>query len=173
MNGRSFSISDLVSSCQSGSPVEKHLDLCQVETISVNVTNTGNTMSDYVALLFVSGEFGPRPYPLKTLVAYTRAHDIAGGTSQTANLNLTLGGLSRVDKDGNTVLYPGDYSLQLDVLPLLEVSFKLVGEPVVLDHWPQPRANGKPIVQPAAGRDGVVHGQQDLLSLGTQKQLVG
>ncbi|KAK3335927.1 glycoside hydrolase superfamily [Cercophora scortea] len=120
---------------------QNHPDLCLFASLPVHVTNTGNaTTSDYVALAFVAGEFGPPPYPIKTLVAYARVHAIAPGTTGTAQLQLTLGALARVDEAGNAVLYPGVYKLLLDVTapPLDEMLFELTGEPVVLDYFPQP-----------------------------------
>ena len=134
----SHSIAELVSSCKSLPDGPEYLDLCPFETFEITVENTGKTTSDYVVLLFLAGEFGPRPYPLKTLAAYERLHAIAGQMSKVARLSLTLGSLARVDKDGNTVLYPGQYSLQLDIQPLRVLNFSLTGEPVILDHWPQP-----------------------------------
>ncbi|KAJ9131735.1 glycoside hydrolase family 3 protein [Pleurostoma richardsiae] len=144
----SFSISSLFSSCNASSNKPQYIDRCPFVTLSVNVRNTGNQASDYVALLFSSGEFGPRPYPLKSLVAYTRAHNISAGGLQTVGLNLTLGSLARVDDRGNTVLYPGDYSLMLDLQPLATANFTLTGKAVVLDYWPQPPANRKPVGVP-------------------------
>lgn len=131
----SYDISTLVSSCSGVA----HPDLCSFASYTVNVTNTGSTTtSDYVALLFVAGEFGPAPYPNKALVAYDRLHAIAPGSSQTTSLNLTLGSLSRADDYGNTILYPGDYKLLLDIEPRATVCFTLTGQEAVLDYWPQP-----------------------------------
>lgn len=101
----------------------------------------GNTTSDYVTLAYLAGSFGPAPYPKKSLVAYQRLFSIAGGQSSTANLNLTLGSLARVDEKGNKVLYPGDYSLLIDNQPLTSVNFTLTGSEAILDEWPQPPAN--------------------------------
>jgi len=83
--------------------------------LPITVQNTGNTTSDFVTLGFISGQYGTQPYPIKTLVAYDRLHDVQPGTSRTAMLNLTLESLGRVDEMGNTVLYPGDYSILVDV----------------------------------------------------------
>ncbi|PCH44282.1 glycoside hydrolase family 3 protein [Wolfiporia cocos MD-104 SS10] len=130
-----YDIATLVGGCAGVA----HPDLCAFESFAVNVTNTGSTTtSDYVALLFLAGEHGPAPYPNKVLVAYDRLHAIAPGSSQTATLNLTLGSLARVDDYGNTVLYPGEYELQLDYDAQATASFTLTGEQAVLDYWPQP-----------------------------------
>lgn len=115
-----------------------HLDLCPFQSFTTTITNKGNITSDYVALAFLSGNFGPVPYPRKSLVAYQRLFDIAPATSKTANFKLTLGRLSRVDDKGNTILYPGEYMLAVDIQPLAKASFVLTGDAVILDHWPQP-----------------------------------
>lgn len=114
-----------------------YLDLCPFASIPVTIRNTGSVTSDYAALLFLAGEFGPAPYPRKTLASYTKAHNITGGSSEEVTLDLTLGSLSRVDEDGNRVLYPGTYSLMLDLEPgLATVEFTLTGQQKVLDEWP-------------------------------------
>ncbi|KAF2179690.1 glycoside hydrolase family 3 protein [Zopfia rhizophila CBS 207.26] len=137
----SYDISDLVSTCEGGN--EKYSDRCSFTTspIQVEVTNTGNTTSDYVTLAYLSGSFGPEPYPTKSLVAYQRLFSIAGGSSSIATLNLTLGSLARVDEKGNKVLYPGEYSLLIDNQPLTSVNFTLTGEEAVIEEWPQPPKN--------------------------------
>lgn len=130
----SFDISSLVAGCY-----ETYLDRCAFRPVSVAITNEGaTTASDYVTLGFLTGVFGPAPYPRKSLVAYQRLFDVAAGATATAVLNLTLGSLSRVDDSGNRVLFPGDYALMIDTQPLATINFTLVGEPAVLDEWPQP-----------------------------------
>ncbi|KZT10041.1 glycoside hydrolase family 3 protein [Laetiporus sulphureus 93-53] len=133
----SYDISTLVSGCSG----YEHLDLCPFASYTVNVTNTGNSVSsDFVALLFVAGEHGPAPVPNKVLAAYSRLHSVAPLSSQTTTLNLTLGSLARADSYGNTILYPGEYDLVLDVDAKSTVSFSLTGNESVLDYWPQPTA---------------------------------
>ena len=129
---------------------EPYPDLCPFADVPVTVTNTGNVTSDYVALLFVKGEYGPAPYPLKTLVGYTRLRGIRPGRTERAEIKLTVGSLARVDLSGNTVLYPGRYKLVLDVDGdhddgtgggsdgRREKSFDLAGEETILDRFPQP-----------------------------------
>jgi len=114
------------------------MDRCPFTNISVNVENTDAVTSDYVALGFLTGEFGPQPYPRKSLVKYQRLFNITAGQTQTATLALTLGSLGRVDANGNTVLYPGSYSLQIDTQPLTAINFTLTGTQATLDLWPQP-----------------------------------
>ncbi|KAI3394356.1 hypothetical protein diail_2866 [Diaporthe ilicicola] len=133
----SFDIGSLTSNCTA-----EYLDLCPFASVATSITNTGNVTSDYGALLFLKGEFGPAPYPLKTLVSYGRAHNISASDSAQLTLNLTLGSLSRVDENGNRVLYPGSYSLLLDVEPgLATLNFTLTGEAKTLDEWPAAPAN--------------------------------
>ncbi|KAI7368956.1 1,4-beta-D-xylosidase [Hortaea werneckii] len=136
----SYDIADLVNGCD-----EQYMDRCPFKTFAVNVENSGAVTSDYSALGFLAGCHGPEPYPNKRLRAYTRLHNITAGATETASLNMTLGSLARVDDYGNTVLYPGDYSLMIDVQPLAMWNFTLKGEAVTLDNWPQPP---EPLSQP-------------------------
>ena len=127
-----YDISTLASNCTAS-----YKDLCPFTTFPVSITNIGKTTSDYVTLGFLAGTHGPAPYPNKRLVSYQRLHNITAGTSQTAQLNLTLGSLARVDERGNKVLYPGDYALTVDTQPLAMVNFTLTGQELILDEWPQ------------------------------------
>lgn len=135
-DGASFDIPTLITNANCTGV--SYLDLCPFASLPITITNTGTTFSsDYVVLLFLKGEFGPQPYPLKTLVAYERAQNVsASGGTETVTLDLTLGSLSRVDSEGNRVLYPGTYSLVLDLDELVTVNFTLTGEEKVLDEWP-------------------------------------
>lgn len=133
-----YAISDLTSGCSFNAT---NLDRCTFAPLTVDVTNTGSTASDYVALAYVSGIHGPAPHPKKSLVAYQRLFAITPGSSATATLNLSLASLARVDDMGNKVLYPGDYSVQIDNGPLAMANFSLTGEQVMLEMWPQPPAN--------------------------------
>ena len=132
-----FSISDLLASCN-GAAV--YLDLCPFPSVPVTVTNTGSRTSDYVALGFLAGDFGPTPQPIRTLATYKRLFDIQPGQSQTTKLDWKLESLARVDQNGNRVLYPGTYTLLLDHPTLANITFTLTGEAAVLDKWPQPPA---------------------------------
>lgn len=136
----SYNISQLVSSCNRSQ--YKYLDLCPFDSFHVNVTNTGTVSSDFVTLGFISGQNGPKPYPIKELVAYQRLFNITGHSSKTATLNLTLGSLARRDSNGNEILYPGDYGLLIDVPTQAMWNFTLTGSPVTLDQWPQRPAQG-------------------------------
>jgi beta-D-xylosidase 4 len=136
---QSYAISDLMSSCQSTD--QAYLDRCPFASVDVAVMNKGNVSSDYVALGFIAGSFGPAPQPKKSLIGYQRLFSITGGASNTATLNLTLASLARVDELGHKVLYPGNYSLLVDTQPLTSVNFTLTGNMTVLELWPQPPAN--------------------------------
>ncbi|KAK3954320.1 glycoside hydrolase superfamily [Pseudoneurospora amorphoporcata] len=139
----SFTIPSLITPCKA-----THLDLCPFSPFSVSITNTGTTTSDYVALLFLSGEFGPKPYPLKTLVSYKRVKDIKPGETRVVSgedIPVNLGAIARVDGNGHTVLYPGTYKFRVDLegdgllAGKRDVVVELVGEEKVLDEFPQPR----------------------------------
>lgn len=135
--GLQFSTEELLAGCDEGAIA--HLDLCPfAPQVSVWVTNAGNVTSDYVALVFVAGEFGPEPYPVKTLVGYKRLREIQPGGTSAAVVDIKLGDLARVDERGNRVLYPGRYKLMLDVPSVSEFEFEIVGEEIVLDKFPQP-----------------------------------
>ncbi|KAI2626015.1 glycoside hydrolase family 3 protein [Hypomontagnella submonticulosa] len=133
---KTYEISDLLSACNA-----KYLDLCPFETVGISVKNTGNVTSDFVALAFLSGEYGPAPHPIKELAAYTRIKAVKPGETKDAILGLTLGDLARVNEIGNTILYPGTYKFLLDVPTQATVSFELTGEPKVLIEFPQPPAD--------------------------------
>lgn len=129
----SWDIADLTAECVDA----VHKDQCPFQTIPVAVSNTGSTTSDFVVLGFIAGDHGPAPHPIKRLVAYRRLHGIAAGEQQTANLTLTLGSLGRRDEEGDLVLYPGAYSVLVDVPTQAVWNFTLEGEPFVLDEWPR------------------------------------
>ncbi|KAK2803353.1 hypothetical protein FQN50_007012 [Emmonsiellopsis sp. PD_5] len=128
---KTLSIEDLVSGCDKPYP-----DTCPFPSLNVTVTNTGERTSDYVALAFIAGEFGPEPYPIKTLGTYARLRGIEPGATAGAELVWKLGDLARRDEDGNTVLYPGTYKVILDEPERATMEFELTGEPAVLDEWP-------------------------------------
>jgi len=131
----SHDISSLVSNCTTSNST-KYLDLCPFVSVPISVQNTGSVTSDFVVLLFLAGEFGPQPYPIKQLVAYERLFGIRGGETKTVELEPTLGSLARYDESGNQVLYPGGYSLLVDVPTQVTLNFTLTGSESVLDAWP-------------------------------------
>lgn len=111
-------------------------DLAPFFSLPVSVANTGNVTSDYVALAFLKGEYGTAPYPLKSLVAFTRIHDIKPGETGSATLDIKLGAISRSDKDGNLTLWPGKYRLVLDIDDKAGWDFEITGDQVVLEKLP-------------------------------------
>jgi len=126
-SSNTFDINELVAICDSYSPKLNWLDLCPFADLKVDITNTGKmTTSDYSALAFVSGEYGPLPRPHKKLVSYARLRNITPGQTKSAKLKLTLNSLSRVDEQGRRILYPGKYKIAIDTTPeLTEVELVL------------------------------------------------
>ncbi|KAF8860564.1 hypothetical protein BDZ45DRAFT_672472 [Acephala macrosclerotiorum] len=55
------------------------------------VNNTGTAKSDFVLLAFLSGSYGPQPYPIKRLAAYTRLRDIVQGEMRSVEPGVELG----------------------------------------------------------------------------------
>jgi beta-D-xylosidase 4 len=115
------------------------LDLKEFASFEIDVENTGEIASDYVALLFISGkDSGPAPQPLKRLVAYTRVKQVQPGKKSTGDLTIKLGSLTRADEEGDQWVYPGKYALHLDTNPVvLTAEFELVGEAVRILSLPK------------------------------------
>ncbi|KAH8705307.1 hypothetical protein BGW36DRAFT_413301 [Talaromyces proteolyticus] len=134
-----YSTNHLVDATQSTSNNER----AEFDTFHVNVKNTGNVVSDYVALLFLStSNAGPAPYPIKTLVGYTRAGSIRPGETRHIAIQVQVGSVARTDTLGNLVLYPGSYSLHVDIgeVASSKLNFTIKGEPLIIDKFPQPPA---------------------------------
>ncbi|KAH6619325.1 glycoside hydrolase family 3 protein [Chaetomium sp. MPI-SDFR-AT-0129] len=141
----SFTTADLAAGCDAA-----HTDLCPFPVqFPISVENTGDSVtSDYVALVFARGSYGPEPYPRKTLVGYTRIRGIKAGETGVGTVEVQIGDIARVDEKGNRVLYPGSYEFVLDVLNETNddgevgegrsVTFEVTGDEVVLDEFPQP-----------------------------------
>ncbi|KAF7306069.1 Glycoside hydrolase family 3 protein [Mycena chlorophos] len=129
-----YSIQTLVSRARSAA----YLDLGAFDTFGVTVKNTGHVTSDFVAMLFVKTNAGPPPYPNKVLLGYSRVSSVRAGTAAIARISVNLGEIARVDENGNAWLYPGQYSLSLDVPEHLTHSFTLIGAPAQLTNWPAP-----------------------------------
>lgn len=137
----SYEIEDLLAGCDA-----EFLDLCPLATVTVSVENTGAVQSDFVALVFANGTYGPEPRPLKELVGYGRIRGVEPDGEAEAEVSLTLGDIARVDDAGNTVLYAGKYTLQVDVPVRDTLEFEISGEDATLDEWPQPPEDlGEPI----------------------------
>jgi xylan 1,4-beta-xylosidase len=132
-----FAISDLLS--QANSSGVAHTDLAPLFTFSVDVKNTGGVASDYVTLLFMNTTAGPAPAPLKQLVSYKRVKGVTPGQTHTADLPVTLGWVARVDENGDSALYPGNYTVWVDTTEEIIHMFELTGEKTQISSWPQPR----------------------------------
>ncbi|KAM3080833.1 hypothetical protein ACMFMF_002748 [Clarireedia jacksonii] len=130
---REYDIRTLVDQCRLNGPIN---DRTPFADVSADVENTGRFVSDFVGLLFISSaDAGPVPRPNKSLVSYSRLHDIPIGKSQQLRLPLTLGSLARADESGDLVIFPGNYKLALDVDNKLVFNFSLLGEPLVIERF--------------------------------------
>ncbi|KAK7005714.1 glycoside hydrolase family 3 protein [Favolaschia claudopus] len=129
-----YDIGKLVANARSA----PHLDLGTFDTFGVTVRNTGHTTSDFVALLFVKTTAGPPPFPNKALIGYTRVHSVGAGSAATARISVALNQIARTDKGGNAWIYPGAYTLSLDVPEQITHRFVLIGAPAQLTHFPAP-----------------------------------
>ncbi|KAF7315476.1 Glycoside hydrolase family 3 protein [Mycena indigotica] len=118
-----------------------HLDLGSFDTFGVTVRNIGHVTSDFVSLLFVKTTAGPAPHPNKVLIGYSRVHSVNPGAAAIARIGVKLGDIARVDHNGNAWVYPGLYTLSLDVPERLTHSFVLVGHAAQLSDFPAPPAS--------------------------------
>ncbi|CAK5270336.1 unnamed protein product [Mycena citricolor] len=130
----SYSISNLLKKAGSAT----HPDLAVFDTFKVNVHNAGSTVSDFVALMFVKTTAGPAPFPNKSLIGYSRVAALKAGWTVATSIGVTLGSIARTDDSGNLWLYPGRYSLSVDVPESLTHDFTLTGQAVQLSHFPAP-----------------------------------
>ncbi|KAH8800178.1 glycosyl hydrolase family 3 C-terminal domain-containing protein, partial [Xylogone sp. PMI_703] len=133
-----YNIQQLIASCKkmSAGPIN---DNTPFATIKARVKNVSHETSDYVGLLFISSHnAGPTPRPNKSLVSYMRLHNITTKSHQVLDLPLTLGSLARADENGNLVIFPGEYKVELDIFGSLTFEFGLHGNPVVIDTLPVP-----------------------------------
>jgi xylan 1,4-beta-xylosidase len=131
-----FNIQQLIS--QATTSGVKYPDTVAFASFDVNIQNVGSVESDYVALLFLSGTAGPEPAPNKSLISYDRVHSIPPGVTSIAKLPVVLSAVTRIDEDGNAVLFPGTYSVTLDVVNGITATLTLTGEQAQLIEWPQP-----------------------------------
>ena len=115
-------------------------DLAPFVTVKATVENTGTRASDYVGLLFISSDdAGPAPRPIKSLISYARARAIEASGKQTLEFPLTLASLARANEAGDLVVYPGLYSLVMDIEHGLNTTFSLTGEEAVIEALPRER----------------------------------
>ncbi|KAF5254011.1 hypothetical protein FANTH_1193 [Fusarium anthophilum] len=131
-NKLTFDIQKLLKGCSA-----QYSDTCALPPIQVSVKNTGRITSDFVSLAFIKSEVGPKPYPLKTLAAYGRLHDVAPFSTKDISLEWTMDNIARRGENGDLVVYPGTYTLLLDEPTQAEVQVTLTGKQVTLDKWPQ------------------------------------
>ncbi|KAJ7797551.1 glycoside hydrolase family 3 protein [Mycena olivaceomarginata] len=129
-----YSIATLVANVGSA----PFLDLGVFDVFNLNVHNTGTVASDFVSLLFVTSTAGPAPHPLKELISYSRVHAVAAGATATTQLKVTLGSIARTDANGSAWLFPGSYTLSLDVPQQLTHVFTLTGTATQLTNFPLP-----------------------------------
>ena len=115
-----------------------YTELASFATVKAEVTNAGSKTSDYAGLLFLSStNAGPTPRPIKSLVSYARARDIVAAGKQVLEFPLTLASLARADSNGDLVIYPGDYTLVLDISSGLSTKFILTGTQTVVEALPR------------------------------------
>lgn len=135
-NSGPYNADALAAHKSTGTPV----DTAPFDTFTLAVTNTGEVTSDYVALVFLTTDnAGPTPYPVRTLVGYQRVKQIQPGETRNVDIDVTLGSVARTADNGDLVLYPGSYTLQVDVGDKYPTSsFQIVGNQEVLDQFPQP-----------------------------------
>ncbi|KAF7299252.1 Glycoside hydrolase family 3 protein [Mycena indigotica] len=129
-----YDIQDLVSGARGAT----HLDLGSFDTFHVDLHNKGTVASDFIVLMFVKTTAGPAPFPNKSLVGYTRAKDVKSGQISTASVTVTLGSIARTDESGTAWLFPGDYSLLVDVPTAMTHNFRLTGRQAKISSLPPP-----------------------------------
>jgi beta-D-xylosidase 4 len=127
---------------QNGGASYKIADLANTQAPFLNftteITNAGETASDYTAMVFANTRAGPAPYPNKWLVGFDRLATLQPGASDTMTFPVTADNVARVDEQGNRVLYPGKYELALNNERSVVLSFTLTGEQTTISKWPAP-----------------------------------
>lgn len=130
-----YTTSSLVASARSAGV--RYPDLAPFASVPVTITNTGAVKSDFVVLGFLRGTFGPAPQPRKSLVAFARVHDVLpNGGRANATLEISLGSIARAAENGDLVLFPGTYRVELDLDGSVGWNFTISGEQVTLDSYP-------------------------------------
>ncbi|KAJ4348030.1 uncharacterized protein N0V89_009402 [Didymosphaeria variabile] len=132
---RTYPTTQILAGCSFSSPKDR----CPFTPHVVQVRNSGDVASDFIALAFVTTKAGPEPYPIKELASYKRLANVKPGEERPVQLGFTIGNLARVNERGDTVLYAGEYCLVLDVPEQDRACFELTGADMVLDVWPQPK----------------------------------
>lgn len=80
-------------------------------TVEGDVKNTGAVAGDEVVQLYLTQPKGFET-PLRILAGFKRVH-LGPGESQHVSLTLDPRSLGQVDKDGNRVIVPGEYTVSL------------------------------------------------------------
>ncbi|KAE8367275.1 putative exo-1,4-beta-xylosidase xlnD [Aspergillus caelatus] len=131
----SFNIEDVLARPHPGYKLVEQMPLFN---FTVDVTNTGDRVSDYTAMAFINTTTaGPAPYPNKWLVGFDRLSAVEPGSSKTMVIPVTVDSLARTDELGNRVLYPGRYEVALNNERDVVLGFTLTGEKAVLFKWPK------------------------------------
>jgi len=133
--GRSLPTNFTTSALTSGQTAP-YADLLPLASVPVVVKNTGKVKSDFVVLGFLKTDSGPKPAPVKSLVGFTRLHAIEPGMSANGTIEVSLGAVARSDEKGDLVLWPGEYSLVLDVDEKSTWNFTIGGDAKTLDVLP-------------------------------------
>ena len=81
-------------------------------TVSVNITNTGNTDGYEIAELYYNDRFSSVLTPTKQLCGFTKVWIKAGETIR-AEIPLAVDDLSLIDANGKTVLEPGVFDIMI------------------------------------------------------------
>ncbi|KAE8145052.1 glycosyl hydrolase family 3 N terminal domain-containing protein [Aspergillus avenaceus] len=132
-NKTSYHIDDLLSQPHPG---YKLVEQKPFLNFTVKITNTGETASDYTAMLFANTTAGPAPHPNKWLIGFDRLAALEPGSSQALTIPVTIDSVARTDENGNRVLYPGRYELALNNERSVVLPFTLTGDAAVLSFWP-------------------------------------
>lgn len=129
----SYDIEDLLSQSHSGYTVVEQAPFLN---FTADITNSGDVLSDYTAMLFANTTAGPQPHPNKWLIGFDRLGSLKPSDTQTITVPVSLDNIARTDSLGNRVIYPGKYELALNNERSVVVSFTLTGSAAVLAKWP-------------------------------------
>ncbi|KAK6200670.1 hypothetical protein LQW54_009631 [Pestalotiopsis sp. IQ-011] len=111
--------------------------------LPLSVENTGNATSGFVVLLFANSTAGPTTRPSKILAAYGRVKGVEPGATASTSLEITLDRLTRVDEQGNRVLYPGTFELFVGLDAKANYQFTWTGSDLTIENFPQPSATSQ------------------------------
>ncbi|OOF95215.1 glycoside hydrolase family 3 protein [Aspergillus carbonarius ITEM 5010] len=132
-----FNIQDLLSQPHPGDAVAS-ITQNGLFNFTAVVTNTGTVSSDYTAMVFAkTSDAGPAPYPNKWLVGWERLATLAAGESRELRIEVPIGGLARVNVNGDWVVYPGKYEVGLNLERKVVVKVVLEGDEAVVLKWPE------------------------------------